>query len=308
MKINTNEENVSNIKNEIYRNISNEIRLTAILSKVYAYKISNEMVNRKVKNQINSINFSINQINPKFVDKSKNYEKVSNEIIKTMSNYEDILKKICKIYDEKIDNLIYDKVEVENKILIKLIESNSNEEKKVSIKKRIVKKVGSTIEKIKIKIKKNEIVDIGLINKLQDDQDIEKEIKNSNIDDQTITIFINELNIINQRIQKLNEEKQNKIINAFENKEKGLSTEIRKPRNFKKITKFFLNRFNTYNVIMKNIILPINQRIEALQKVELINFDEEMKEIELSDFENKIIEIQNNLLNNKVIKNMIDYL
>ena len=107
----------------------------------------------------------------------------------------------------------------------------------------------------------------------------------------------NELDTVKQKIQKLNQDKENKIMGALESEEKGLSTELRKPRPFKRLTKFFSNRFNTYNVIIKSVILPINQKIEVLKQNELADVVEEnQQEIKISDFENKIREIQNRVL------------
>ena len=102
MRDKTNEKIISITENERYKQITNNIKIEAILNKVYAYKTSSEMVNLKVKNQLNSINYSVNQINPKFTDKSKNYGKISNEIIDTISNYEKTLKKLCNLYDKRI--------------------------------------------------------------------------------------------------------------------------------------------------------------------------------------------------------------
>ena len=296
MRAKTNEKNVSIAEHEMYKQITNDIKITAILSKVYAYKMSNELVNTKVKNQLNAINFSVNQINPKFADKSKNYGKVSNEILNTMSNYEKALQKLCAFYDEKLDELILDKVEIENKILLKTISENFLNEEKTSIKKKIVKTVGEAIDKIKGKLNKNEVVDVGLINKLQDGQDIENEMKKSKSVNQNITILKNELDDVKQKIKELNEKKENKIMLALESDEKGISTDLRKPRTFKKIKRFFSNRFNTYNVIIKSVILPINQRVEELIDNEIYDIDEKNKYIELKDFENKIKEIQKRVL------------
>ena len=296
MRAKTNEKNVSIAEHEMYKQITNDIKITAILSKVYAYKMSNELVNTKVKNQLNAINFSVNQINPKFADKSKNYGKVSNEILNTMSNYEKALQKLCAFYDEKLDELILDKVEIENKILLKTISENFLNEEKTSIKKKIVKTVGEAIDKIKGKLNKNEVVDVGLINKLQDGQDIENEMKKSKSVNQNITILKNELDDVKQKIKELNEKKENKIMLALESDEKGISTDLRKPRTFKKIKRFFSNRFNTYNVIIKSVILPINQRVEELIDNEIYDIDEKNKYIELTDFENKIKEIQKRVL------------
>ena len=84
-------------ENEMYKKITNDIKLIAILNKVYAYKKSKEIINSKVQNQLNAINFSVNQINPKFASKSKNYGKISNEILYTMSNYEIVLNRYYQL-------------------------------------------------------------------------------------------------------------------------------------------------------------------------------------------------------------------
>ena len=306
MKVKTNEKSISVDINRIYKEITNDIKLTAILNKVYSFKMSNEMVNTKVKNQLNSINFSIAQINPKFSDKSKNYGKVSNIILITMSEYENILKQLCDSYDEKINELIYKKVEIENKILLNIINESFSIGNKPSIKKKITKTVNSAIDKIKGKIKKNEVIDVGLINKLQDGQDVANEISDSENVNQNITVLNDELIDINKKIQQLNKEKENQIMNALENGEKEVSTDLKKPRSFKKLTKFFANRFNTYNVIMKTVITPINQRIGSLQESVVQDEKSEEKEIDLADFLEKIKEIQKNVLNKEINKEILE--
>ena len=101
-----------------------------------------------------------------------------------------------------------------------------------------------------------------------------------------------------------NEDKINKVFNAMETENKALTTEIRKPRTFKKITKFFANKFNTYKVVMKNVIEPVKQRIDEykvneLQKVEIDSTEMDFEQIQekiksaqmeiLDDVENKLI-------------------
>ena len=282
-------------ENEMYKKITNDIKLIEIINKVYAYKKSKEIINYKVQNQLNAINFSVNQINPKFASKSKNYGKISNEILYTMSNYERVLNQISREYNEKLDELLKEKVKIETKVLLKYVLNNISENEKTNIKKRIVKTVVSAIDKIKGKIKKNEIVDIGLINKLQDSQDIEDEMRKAKIVDQNIVVLNNELADINQKIKKINEDKENDIINALEKSEKSLSAEIKKPKTFSKITKYFSNRFNTYNTIMKNVIVPINQRIEEFKNNRLRDDEEIQEEFDLEIFENEIKEIQNKI-------------
>ena len=304
----TNEKIILVTENEMYKKIANDVKLIAILNKVYAYKASKEIINSKVQNQLNAINVSVNQINPKFASKSKNYGKVSNEILYTMSNYEIVLNQISIEYNEKLDEILKDKVEIETKILLKYVLNNISEDEKTTIKKRIVKTVVSAIDKIKGKIKKNEVVDVGLINKLQDSQDIEVEMRKAKIVDQNITVLNNELADLNQKINKINEDKENEIINALEKSEKSLSLEIKKPRTFNKITKYFVNRFNTYNAIMKNVILPINQRIEEFRNDKLMNIEENQKieeEFEIIEFEKTIEDIQNKVLKDEIEKIII---
>jgi len=91
----------------------------------------------------------------------------------------------------------------------------------------------------------------------------------------------------------LNEEKIKKIFDAMESENKAISTQIRKPRTFSKITKFFVNKFNTYNVIMKNVIEPMNQKIDEFKVNELESFNGKAKEFNLKEIENKIKEILN---------------
>lgn len=292
----TNEKIDSVIENEMYKKIANEIKLMAILNKVYAHKATNEIINSKVQNQLNAINVSVNQINPKFANKSKNYGKISNEILYTMSNYENVLNQISIVYNENLDEILKDKVEIEMKILLKYVLNTISADVKPTMKKRIVKTVVSAIDKIKGKIKKNEVVDVGLINKLQDSQDIEIEMRKAKIIDQNITVLNNELADINQKIKKINEARENEIINALEKSEKSLSTEIKKPKTFKKITKYFVNRFNTYNSIMKNVIIPINQRIEDFRNNKLKEAEEIQEEFDLEIFEKDINDIQKRVL------------
>ena len=48
-------------------------------------------------------------------------------------------------------------------------------------------------------------------------------------------------------------------------------TKIKKPRTFEKITRFFSSRINTPKVIKKNLIDPLNERIDYFIENELSN-------------------------------------
>ena len=51
--------------------------------------------------------------------------------------------------------------------------------------------------------------------------------------------------------------------------DKHLAVTIKKPKMFKKITRFIVSRFNTAKVIENTIISPLNQRIESFKNNEL---------------------------------------
>ena len=57
----------------------------------------------------------------------------------------------------------------------------------------------------------------------------------------------------------------------MESQEKNLSNNIRKPKIFNKITRFFVSKFNTAKVIQNTIINPLNIKIENFRINELAN-------------------------------------
>jgi len=300
MRIKTNDENVPMIFEQLNDNIKKEIILSATLSKVYAHKISREIVNTKVNNQLNSMEVSINRINHKFVEKkSKNYDKIKQELEMALENYEEVLNQLCDKFDEKIEELIFQKVELESSILKKYIEKQNEikEESEHKEKKGILGSINSAIGKLKEKITQNGQIDTSVINKIEDRKEIENElnIQLQDVEDneKDIIKIEKEIKNINKQIEKLNEEKIKKIFDAMESENKAISTQIRKPRTFSKITKFFVNKFNTYNVIMKNVIEPMNQKIDEFKVNELESFNGKAKEFNLKEIENKIKEILN---------------
>lgn len=102
-----------------YENGKNEIVLSAILNCVYLNKMSHEIINTKISHQANAIEASIYRINPKFAEKkSKNQDKIKEEILKILADYEQALKEFCKIHDKKIQSILLKKVELETKLLM----------------------------------------------------------------------------------------------------------------------------------------------------------------------------------------------
>ena len=55
----------------------------------------------------------------------------------------------------------------------------------------------------------------------------------------------------------------------MENDDKWLTTKVKKPKTFERITKFFASRINAPKVIKKTLIDPLNERIEYFIENEL---------------------------------------
>lgn len=272
MRIKTNDKDTSIVQKNRYENVKNEITLTAILNCVYAQKISNETIQTKVNHQIQSIETAINRINPKFGEKSKNYDKIKEQIMDILSQFEANLKQFCVVSDNKIQETILQKVELESQLFMavlskELLEPNEKKQPK---------------QKDKNKPKQN--------------------VKN------TVGTLEREVRKITQKINELNEQKVKKIFDAMETENKAISTQIRKPRTIKKITKFFANRFNTYNVIMKTVLEPIEHRIDEFKINELEKVDFQNQEFDLKEMEEKIKEKEKNVFENEENKKICESL
>ena len=263
MRIKTNEKYASIVRKNRCENVKNEITLTAILNSVYAQKISNETIQTKVNHQIQSIETAINRINPKFGEKSKNYDKIREQIVDILSQFEANLKQFCEVADNEIQEKILQKVELESQLFMAIL----NEQLREPNEKKMAK------AKDKNKPKQNEKNPVGKL---------EKEVRK-----------------MTQKINELNEQKVKKIFDAMETENKAISTQIRKPRTIKKITKFFANRFNTYNVIVKSVLEPIRQRVDEFKVNELERVEFKNQEFDLKEVEEKIKEKEKNVFENE---------
>lgn len=247
MRIKTNDEYNAMLLRNNYEEIKEEIALNAVLKIVYFDKKSNQTINVKMNHQLNSMEATIHQINPKFQEKSKNYDKIREEMVQVLDSYEDALKQFANKYDEKLKEMLFQKVELESKLLMAVLLGVIKSEEYKENRKYIFK--------------------------------LEKKIKQ-----------------LNKKIENLDSEKANKIFEAMEIGGRELTVNLKKPRKITKITKFFSNRFNTYNVIMKSVIAPLNQRIDEFKVNELKKVDGEVKEIDLNNIQDRIKSIQNAVL------------
>lgn len=251
-------------------NVEKKIQLSGKLYTVYVYKTSIECINTKVNNQLNSMRFSITQINSKFNEKSKNYEKINDEMLKSLNEFEDVLKQFANKFDAEINELIIEKASLQYKLQNAIL-------KRRELKNIELQKKGSIINKIKCKVtKKNK-------NEVSDEYtQCEKNILN----------IPKEIKQVNSKIENLNDEKKAKIYDAMEIGNKSISVGIKKRRKIKSIANFFNYKFNTYKVIIKNIIEPLNQRIDEFKVNELRNVNGKAKEFNLEEFEQQIVQVQ----------------
>ena len=278
--------------NKIYVESEEKIKKEAILNRVYTEKISEETISEKVNAQMNAIKIGISEINSKFKEGSKNYESTKNAILDTMSNYKQALIELSEFYDGKIEQLILRKVELEasligaiinEEFLFEIHEKRVKQKESDKVKDTIKNGIRKVLEKISKKKCLNTQVDTRMITELQDGKDIEMELA-ENIDNnieknlkersnnkEIIEKIEKEIRLTNDEIKRINERKKQALFDAMEIGNKYISTEIRKPKMFKKITRFFVSKFNTSKVIFSSIIEPLNLRIESFKKNELAN-------------------------------------
>ena len=273
---------------KLYEESEHRVKIDAIISRAYTDKISVETINEKVEAQMNAIKIGIQEINPKFKEGSKNYDTTKSAIVKVMADYEDTLKELSEFYDGKIEQLILRKVELEASLVGSLINQEylfQNEEKGKLQKNEVKTSISSTIKKVfeKITNKKQEKreVDVRLLQNMQDGKDVEQEvdlelenkIEKTKQEQKENKVFIEkiekEIRLIDEEIKKINERKKEFLYEAMEVGDRYLAVTIRKPKMFKKITRFFVSRFNTAKVIENTIISPLKQRIESFKNNEL---------------------------------------
>lgn len=277
---------------DMYEKSEDRIKSDAMVSRAYIDKISSESISKKVDNQLSSIKYAISQINSRFNEHSKSYNSTKEQITVVLASYEQVLRELSEFYDGKIEQLILKKVELEASLIgsilndqylydkiLKKSDQKENDKTKLSLKENIK----LAIERIKNRKNDKSQIDIMDVSKLMDSQDIAREIEEKNslriertIEDRKnnrdfITNIEKEISLVSKEIERLNKQKESAIFDAMESEEKGVSNNIRKPKLFNKITKFFVSKFNTAKIIQNTIIAPLNLKIENFRTNELAN-------------------------------------
>lgn len=275
---------------KLYDDSENRIKTEAIIRHAFINKTSKETVDSKVNAQMNSIMVGIHDINPKFKEGSKNYDLTKKRVSETLAEYEKTLIELSEFYDGKINQLILRKVELEASLVGSIINEEylkqriikKNEQKdNDSVKKSVKDNIKLAIERIKSQREKNQKIDPMDISKLLDQQDVVIEldqklsdrIEESERDKKDNKDFIEkiekEISMINSEIDKINDRKKDSIFEAMEIGGRAMTTSIRRPRMFNKITRFFVSKFNTAKIVETTIIKPLILRIENFRNNEL---------------------------------------
>lgn len=275
---------------KLYDESEGKIKTEAMVRYAFINKTSQETVNDKVNAQMNSIMVGIHEINPKFKEGSKNYDATKKRVTEILAEYEQTLIELSEFYDGKIEQLILRKVELEanlvgcilNEEYLKQRIIKKNKQKDNDLVKRSVKdNIKIAIEKIKNQRENNQKIDPMDISKLLDQQDvvieldqklsdrIEKSVKDEKDNKDFIKKIEKEISMINSEIDRINGRKKDSIYEAMEVGSRAITTNIRRPRVFNKITRFFVSRFNTAKIIETTIIKPLVIRIENFRNNEL---------------------------------------
>ncbi len=281
----------TNLK-KLYDESQSRVEADAMVRRAYTDRISADTINEKVTAQMNAIKTGIYEINPKFKEGSKNYDTTKKLVSETLANYEKTLIELSEFYDGKIEQLILRKVELEASLVGSILNEEYLSEKVIrkneqkdndKVKKSVAENIKSAIEKITNRKKNKNEIDFNDISKLMDGQDVaneidsklnkrvEKTVEDKKANKEFLDKVEKEIALIDDEIDKINERKKQSIYDAMEVGDKAIATTIRKPRMFKKITRFFVSRFNTAKIVESSIIEPLNLRIEGFRNNELVN-------------------------------------
>lgn len=275
---------------KLYEENENRIKTNALVNRAYADKISEGSISEKVNAQMNSIKAGIFYVNPRFTEKSKNYDSVKKLVSETLASYEAALLELSEFYDGKIEQLILRKVELESELIgsivneeylrQKLVRNNAQKEND-KVKLSVKDSIKEALERLKAKKNAEKAVDPMEISKLMDKQDVVCEldqklsgkVEKTEADKKQNATYIQdvekEIALVSSEIERINERKQKSIYDAMEVGDKQITTGFKKPRVIKKITTFFASKFNTAKVIENTVIEPLNKRIENFKVNEL---------------------------------------
>ena len=277
---------------EYYDSLESKIKTDAVVSRAYTDKLSLETIENKVDSQLNSINASISSINSKFTEGSKNYDLAKKNIVEALEKYKENLVELSEFYDGKIEQLILSKVELEAALLGGIVNEEfldykvalkTKQKDNDALKKKIndnsmqayqrilaERQASGAVDPLALRYKKN-ADDINKEIEVKMQNRIEKSKKEKKENTEDLEKKESQIRTINSEIERINQRKVEAITRAMEEGDVFLTTNVKKPRAFSRIKRFFVSRFNTYKVIDDTIITPLNKKIEEFKNVELSN-------------------------------------
>jgi len=269
-----------------YDTATNNVQTSALVNRALADKISTETINQKVNNQLNSIYASMNRINPKFNENSKNYGIIKQDILDVLTDYELALTEFSDYYDNKLEKLILRKVELESNLIGKVfreenIKKDENKKLKLrehdSLKMTFSEEAKNIAEQVAAKKQESNPLNFAELARLQDLNDLEVEQTNrienkiSKVQEKDktnqaeIVGIENEIKKIEKEINELNEKKRLGLEVAMETREKWISITLRKPSVWSKTKSFFSNKFSTAKVVSKTVIAPLKMKVKEFR-------------------------------------------
>ena len=278
-----NSNDYSKIK-EYHSMLEANIKSSAIVDRAYNVKTTLDNIDDKVKNEQDIVNKKIINIYPRYNDSNKNYDKINGMVSAKILEYEKNLTDIGNHYDNKIENLILEKVEVESSLCFALISKKYFEDKK-NIRGRIKNndKVRATIkesimgivDRFSKKKEEKKTIDPMMMSNLKDIQDIENEL--DDVNDRKYTHMVTkgeqiDLDIQNYRekilniensIKEINAKKIDSIKDAMNEKGNDALANISASNAFSEITKRFAIRLNLMKYIQIHVIDELEKRIST---------------------------------------------
>jgi len=283
-------EDLFNKLKDLYEKSESVVKTDAVVYRAYVDKISSNTIADKVSAQMNSIKVSMDEINPKFREGSKNYKEIKESITTLLADYENSLRELSDFYDTKIEQLILRRVELEASFIGAILNEEylseklyvrQDQQKNDKVKQKLLDNFSNMLEKLNGGKKKTEEINTREISRLIDGNDLKTELEyklakkiERTMDDQKANFELlekseKELALIDAEIERLNEQKKNAIMDAMEVGDKTITRNIRRPKVFKTITRFFISKFNTARIIESQVINPLRIRIENFKKNEL---------------------------------------
>ena len=309
------EQYIAMVLDKVWKKYSENIIIQALVDFSYSEKLTQETINKKINNRLESIDSQILAINPFYNENLKKYDVTKREILDSITLYEDTLKKYSSIYDEKIQKLLIKRVELETRKIGLLLKDEYLEEKtelRVEANQNISNKISTAIKNIMSKISSKpskpaemQQIDVSVYNDAMDvaeyEYSVQKKVKEKldhvkkhSKDNDKVQFRIEEkIKQVNNDIDELIDKKVEQLVHAMESSDKWIAIANVKPPIFVRIKSFFVSKFRTAKAVHNKIIVPFNDLINEFITNELQ--DVKVKSLEMEEFKNHAEKIKSKI-------------